>query len=713
MTALYTSIFAAAALADARAKTQRRHDWEEKIAAVKAETSELVDEEQRIIESLQAHKDDGRLDRLLRERGLGNVTNFAPLIQRRPVPSQPTRSLHTERRLHNAAAATVPVTQLIEDDAIAGLCEEEDADLQTAINEQPPSWALGSPLRTKAIQKLALQQFAIRLLLRPTIAQRYSGLPRNYPTDRDAPRINVERLLEKLNTLRVQMVDIQTKEDSKYKDLIHEESEMDAQEARAKSRSLDAELNQDLQSFMSKRMSMEELILRVSSNMLNSVNPDRTSAFRSMLITFTKSRQNDLNDLLLRTLIPNKFYMSTSLIITILAFFRKSKNLKDFDMFLQMLTGDGYEVNLGPIGHFDRRTFNGVNIVVPPLDSNSMLIYTELIQCAMRFNQPDRADAWLQAARTIGFFDNFQTLFTYIRFYSIRQDWEKGVSTLRRAVTYLVSTTNLESGLAKRLIVLMAHLCDACNKKNVSEALISAAMQSGFDPILPSEQKDIVPITDPSFQRWINAAQTAPIENVDRPLWQKCSDFAHAFGTQLSNIELSENDSKTRQFVNFAARHAQSAMSNALAEDSSRSRNPTSNTNSSSSPNSRPPTNDSSEVSALKEEVAQLRELVFEIRKQHIEASFKPHPPQDFAFPAEEPAPQPAKSQAPSQQSHQAMNVEFERASQKTTKSKSGRRASVSTKQAEKTGSTSRISRVLNQTQMAQSASSQANMENP
>lgn len=74
VTALYTSIFAAAALADAKAKTQRRHDLEEKIAAVKAEVNELVDEEHRILESLQSRRKSRGINRLLQDRGFGSVT---------------------------------------------------------------------------------------------------------------------------------------------------------------------------------------------------------------------------------------------------------------------------------------------------------------------------------------------------------------------------------------------------------------------------------------------------------------------------------------------------------------------------------------------------------------------------------------------------------------------------------------------------------------
>lgn len=671
MTALYTSIFAAATLADARSKSQRRHDWEEKIAAVKAETKELVDEEKRIIDSLQTRQGNAGFDRLLHERGFGNVTNFAPVRRRHPMQGWPTRSFHTGRSIHDAVTGTAPESSTpervpVEENIGAERDEEDDFD---------SSWVFYDPLRIKAIQKLALKQFAIRLLLRPTVAQRYSGLPRNYGTDHEVPNINVQSLLEELNNLRLRIAKIKSNKHSNYEHVVHENTAMSPDEVREKGRSLDAELWDDLQSFLAQQMSVQELILRVSTNLLSSVDPDRTFAFRNMIITFNKARQNDLNDLLLRTLLPHKFYLSTSLITTIISYHRKTKNLKDFDLFLQMLSGDGYEVNLGRIGSWERRKINGVDIDVPPLDSNNPVIYAELIRCALRFDQPDRADAWLQAARKSGFFDNFQTLSSYILFYSIRQDWEKGLSALRRAVTYLVSSTHLEVNSVGRIIVLMAHLCDSCNQKAAAHALISAAMHSGFDPCLPAQQTDVEPLVDPAFDRWAEAAKSAPMENVDRPMWQKCSDFAHSFGAHLNEHEVLEKDSRQTQMANFVAQHAENAMSSALSLERARAHTTTPDQQPSSS--TTPAESTPNEIGALREEVAQLRELVVEIRKHHIQNSLGTKSSHDPEVSPRELTSRPEKPPAKPRQRQRPLSVEFEHASPRWVKSMSSRRASM------------------------------------
>ncbi|KAJ6005840.1 hypothetical protein N7451_003784 [Penicillium sp. IBT 35674x] len=657
VTALYTSIFAVAALADAKAKTQRRNDWEEKIAAVKAEVNELVDEEQRLLKSLQSRRNARGIHRLLYNGGSGITSNLPPTTLRRTMSSQPTRSFHTDRRLINSASAEIAENYEAEEEITYEADCLEDMENMEARHAFFPSWVLQDPMRIKAIQKLALRQLAIRMLLRPTIAHRYSGLPVNYTRDFDVPQINVPSLLEELNKLRRRITELRTSETSQYADLVHELTTLSPQRVQERCKALDAELQEDLRLFTSRQMSLDEALLRTSENLLNSVDPDRTNAFRSIIVAFSQARQNDLTELLLRTILPHRFYLSTS------------PHNNDY----------GWSANLGALAPYTHRKVNGLDVVVPPMDSNSVLIYSELITCALRFNQPDRADAWLQAARRVGFFDNFNTLFCYIKFYSIRQDWEKGSAALKRAVTYLVSSTGLEKHHVERLVVLMAHLCDSCGRKDVSQALISAAMDSGFDSCIPSIQEDVDPIIDPNFVRWAQAAQSAPKENAGRPLWQKCSEFAYTFGNYLNGLETSHDDTRTQKLVSHAASHAQNAMMASLSGDPStlKDAKPKSDAMSSSS---------QSEVAQLRDEVAQLRELVFELRKHHIEASFRKdssYASSDFTYEEHTSQQSHTLSHAPSPASEtqspspMPSSVEFHKVASKAGRPKKSRKRSV------------------------------------
>ncbi|KAJ5098421.1 hypothetical protein N7532_005422 [Penicillium argentinense] len=644
VTALYTSIFAAAALADARAKSQRRNDWEEKIAAVKAEVDVLVDEEQRMIESLQRRRKTRGVNRLLRTRGFGAASNFVPASEQRVTFSPPTRSFHTAHPLSNAtttktnAADTVNTEEHEEieekwlDEENTYNLEEEHLDMEQS--EAFPSWMDKEPLRVKAIQKLALKQFAIRLLLRPAIAHRYSGVKMNYEADLEIPKINVDRLLGELNAIRNRISHLRTNREANFDDLVQGLSKRGSYNKKASRLrdQLDLELQDDIQLYERKQMSLQELLLRISGNIMESVEPDRTDAFRAMIGAFARTRQNDLNELLLRTIIPNFFYFSTSLIITIFAFYRKTKNLRDFDQFLRMLSGRGWPINIGNLGTWRIMTMNGLELVVPPLDSNNPILYVELIVASLRFDQPDRADAFLQAARKAGFFDSFVTLAAYLRFCSIRQDWNKGLTVLRRAITYLVASTSPAETHVPRILTRMVQLCDSCNRQDVSQVLIDAAVHSGFDPSIPLNQHDIFPIVDRAGERWKRAAETTPIENINRPLWQKCYDFAIIFGEHLKKLEESDSGISSHQYERLSAQYSHHAMNASLAGISTQTTTGRATSKSAPSP---PPESDPSqeeaqlhntqaeELSAMKIEMAQLRQLVFQLREHHIESSFK------------------------------------------------------------------------------------------
>ncbi|OQE27875.1 hypothetical protein PENSTE_c004G02870 [Penicillium steckii] len=671
VTALYTSIFAAAALADARAKTQRRNDWEEKIAAVKAEVDDLVDEEQRILESLHTRRKPRGVHRLLQIRGFGTTSNFTSAPKQRVTLARPTRSYHTKRGLANATAAEIQDQLLEETDVF----DPEEDDM--VLEQKPlPGWVLKEPLRMKAIQKLALKQFAIRLLLRPAVAHRYSGVKMDYAPDFDVPKINVDRLLDELNTIRGRMKHLREYKDASYEDLtLGLTKKMSTQGQRNKASRfrdrLDAELEEDIHLYMCQKMSLQELLLRISGNLMESVEPDRTAAFRTILMAFTRTRQNDLCEMALKMLIPNQFYLSTSLVITILAFFRKSKNLKDFDLFLQMLSGDGYAINIGFLGYYRHLKINGVDIVVPPMDSNNPVLYTELIAASLRFDQPDRADAYLQAARRAGFFDNYHTLAVYLRFYSIRQDWEKGSSALKRAITYLVSSTDPIADFVPRLLVRMVQLCDSCNRKEVSQVLIEAAVHSGFDPNIPREQDELTPIFDLEGKRWTEAAKSAT-SNEHNPLWQKCYDFASIFGEYLSRLETSESATESQKFDQFSAQYAHRSMVASLA-NLPKQKEPTP-TQPGSLPTSQsridslqesaqPQPSQSEELTSMKIELAQLRQLVFQMRKHHIETSFNDDDPfhEDHTKPSLQNLDTAHKSASDIEDPH--MSIKFERKS--------------------------------------------------
>ncbi|KAJ5423971.1 hypothetical protein N7491_009187 [Penicillium cf. griseofulvum] len=577
VTALYGSIFAAAAIADASVKDRRRHDWDEKDCRGQGRSERVGGRRRAHFGVITITKRRPRTQSSNPSEGIQHCCSLT-CRDSPPTSFNRIRAFHTERTRFNAVGARMVENQPAEEDEHT--IDEQDESEIFLPQETLPSWVLEDDLRLKAIQKLALRQFAIRILLRPAIAHRYSGISMNYAADFETPS-----------------------------DITQDYAASQLGEMQRERETLDAELTNDIQVYTSQQMSLQELLMRISNNILSSRDPDRPTAFRLMIMAFGQTRQNDLVELLLRTLLPNRFFLNPSLVITIITFFRKSKNLKDFDLFLKMLGGEGYSVNLGSRGVYKHRTVNGMDLIVPSLNSSNPVIYAALIGAALRFDQPDRADAWLQAARGGGFFDSWETLFTYLRFYSIRRDWDKGVNVLKRAVTYLLSSTDHRVDSVERLLGRMVGLCDSCDRLDASDALVRAAVHSGFDPRLLSRQSDSGPFVHADPKRWSKAAKQTPRENIDRPLWQKCYDFGNTFGEYLSKIEVPAENTFARRNAKLADQHADNALFTALG----RGRTPASGEEQTPAGNTV-----NEDISSLKGEVAQLRELIYELRKHHI-----------------------------------------------------------------------------------------------
>ena len=561
ITAFYSSIFAGAALADARFKNKRRAEWEEKIAAVNEEIGVLLDEEKRLLSTLDSRRRRRSVNGAVQTRSYSTAipsSNFEP---HRLREEEDASNIHHEHEAGSrfdggVATATDGGFEDLED-----LKKDDEMDLET---EPVPGWLSGPFLQQKAVQLLAMKQLAIRLLLRPSIGHNYAAVQMNYPADFDAPRMNVSNLLDELNRLRNRIRYVKENEMENIDDIVHGLRSKSAYEIRRERIRLDSEMDRDTEIYISGRMSLEELLLRLASNLTQSTDPDRPVAFKYMLLAFGHTRQNDLGKMVLRTLLPHAFLLNSPLIITILHFLRKTKDLKNFDLFLNMLRGEGYPVNLGKMPLFKQKVINGIDLTVPALDSSNPVLYSAMIMAALRFDQPERADAFLQAARVTGFMDDYTTLFAYLRYCAIRKDWWSGLSSLKRAVAYLASTTAHIEEKTERLIVWMVHMCDECQKHDLSEILIKATMDSGFDPGIGEKQWDIHFPSDPDYERWQKAAESAGSEMRAMPFEDKCFSFANVAGDILNGVEESSDPAQVRQ--KKAGQFSQSLLSAVLAK---------------------------------------------------------------------------------------------------------------------------------------------------
>lgn len=568
VTALYGSIFAGAAIADAMAKRKRRQEWDEKIAAVQEEIDELMDEERRLLESLSTRKPrqhstttiqsrsyragssmgsiESRNTQLLANRAFSTKT----LAKENPPADENATNdymdednrttIAQETDIDKAASAekiSFNETKYIDEETIEEADEDDYGDfddgfstMNTIVPRPEPDfiWEQSSIVRIKAIQKLAIQQLTYRFLLRPSVAHDYSGLPVEYRLD-DSSGAHTNVLLSRLRGIRQRLYSLKYIRNSAYDDLM---SNVDLEELdglRTERERYDLLLKQDIDQFMKNKIRLSQLLSLISENLSICEDPDRPEAFSLLITFFNRLHQNDLSDMVIKCLVPNLFKLSTPLIVAIVTHFRKTKNLKDFDLFLQMLRGEGgYPVNLRTL--WVKKNVNGITVTVPPTGSFSPLLITSVITATLRFDQPEKAEAYLHVARVHGFVDNMATLTAFLRFYGIRNDFESGSSTLVNALNFMSSTSEHEEDRVSRLILCMADFSARCGRHYLCEMFLDAAVRSGFDCRLAHVSEHSKSETNyllGTLKQWrraqINSA--AEFSQQDLTLHEKCTKF--------------------------------------------------------------------------------------------------------------------------------------------------------------------------------------------
>ncbi|CEL03233.1 hypothetical protein ASPCAL04390 [Aspergillus calidoustus] len=639
VTAFYTSIFAAAAWVDARTKVKRRLEWEEKIAAVKEEVNELVNEEQRLLEALASRAS---------RASTRTVNPFSRALQARSYSSQSkprNRNIQATRKLppryvgtadkelskFNEQMESAVISEL--DQQISDRVSDDTDTFDMALDgERIPAWLETSLVRGKAIRRLALKQLAIRLLLRPAIAHSYAGVLQNYSGSDSLPKLDVASLLQELDSTRRRLNQLKSDPNHPIDDLIGDIAVVRLKDAVHESIQVGKTIRHDTGLYSNNQMPLEELLLRLSSNLLQIKDPDQTNAYKLMILAFTKTRQNDLAELVIKTILPYKFPLNASLISTILNYFRKSKDLKGFDLFLQMLRGGGYPIDMGNLAFYKEIEINGLKITVPPTPSANVVVYAVLIKACLRFDQPERADAYLSAARANGCLDDFAILMAYLEFYTIRRDWEKGLQLLQRCLAFIVSSSAHDLDKVGRLVVMMVHLSDECEKLDVSDVIIEAAINSGFDWRIAEEQADIVSNIDPDLHRWQTAARlltSGKIESMGRDI---CYAFVRSVKEHLDSLPESKEESSASRLHKHAGLYSKqllsSIMSGISVQSKTEDRGHTAQSghlqpsqagefegNGSSATSESTVTSKNQDLEALKHEVAQLRRIVFHLSR--------------------------------------------------------------------------------------------------
>lgn len=520
---------------DADAKMKRRNEWDKKIGEVKEEVKVMRDEEILMLENISS-----------RRRRRAPTT---PLIRRRHYSTMPAYASPTPPKIRqdellreDIGKDTLETHELPLSDPALDVAGQPDLDGDSSTpGYETSNWVSNDPLRTRAIQRLATKQLAIRFMLRPTLAHNYSGTRMNYAPDFELPKLNTEELLDELNSIRRRINTLKYSESQEILDPLLEDSLWsDSVKLREERQQLDDQLFSLLR-LRSREFSSPELLLRICDNLLSTQEPISPTAMSLLIQHFVWSRENDIVTIILRTLLPSRILLSTSVIMSTLNFYNRARDLHGFESFLRRLQGVGGAVNI-PKRWTTSRVGN-VEVAVPPAPGHPY-VFTELICASIKFEQFEKADAWTQIMRQTGYGEDHAVLGTYLRCYAEKSDWEKGAPFLLKAVTFIMSTRSHKDGAIERLIVYMLLLCRACQKPQLLSDIIFAAIESGFQWEPAYNKSDRIPLIQEVLISWRNAAKESTTSTTsDRTTAEKCYSFGTKIGEPIRKA-ISNNETE-------------------------------------------------------------------------------------------------------------------------------------------------------------------------
>lgn len=471
-TLLLTPILATALLADTSWKDKRRKDWAQRIAQVEAETEEI---QSRALHSWQA------LQSRALSLGAGQQRRqFSNSASRpRDIVSLPIEEIEQEPEWFEAVAKER------KDSAVEAQDEEGEYAFEPAQQEQDSSDRLRRMLAIKLALNLTIY---INTGVSPSKVRREVRIPDwtdDFKYDLDIYQ-DLTSLMNRMRQLCSSLEDLKLALPEGAvpvkREIMDENSQM-----------LQEEICDISERYTARNLSLPEFITQYTLAVLRSTAAPTSRAYHAMFRGLSKGSGLDqpCHDLAMQTLFTwerSRLPICDYDLCVILTELGRRKHVQKFDGLMRDLTMSPSPINASK---WTWERANDVQVPVPI--SYNPAILMSLIHCALRFDQPQKAEAWSEILRKTWMDINeptqrtpLQQLFTnWMRYYEVQGNWRKGVAWLDAARKWAISIASFDMYSLQRLTVGMLTLCFACGKSQEYEEILSAVIDSGIPAMNP------------------------------------------------------------------------------------------------------------------------------------------------------------------------------------------------------------------------------------
>ncbi|KIX08357.1 uncharacterized protein Z518_03013 [Rhinocladiella mackenziei CBS 650.93] len=210
---------------------------------------------------------------------------------------------------------------------------------------------------------------------------------------------------------------------------------------------------------------------------------------------------------------------------------------------LQTITRSDSVLNL--VNKWERVHVNGLDLPVPA--SLNPLILQALVYAGLRCEQPERAEGWLSLLQQTDYGTMWKdnVFRSFLSYYTVHGNWEKGKLWLRRSVQHASSIASVTLDGFARVILRMLDLCVGCRKLPEYTMILDAAVNAGIvtptNHRNPNDRRSIRPRLRSILLEWDSMpvpenAVSLSVEEKVRAFQESCKPLIeHFYGSSPEN----------------------------------------------------------------------------------------------------------------------------------------------------------------------------------
>ncbi|KAI1610906.1 hypothetical protein EDD37DRAFT_353837 [Exophiala viscosa] len=464
-TLLLAPVLAAVFIVDTSWKGKQRRDWDERLSVIQEEINQIHEREQRIKSALRLRaRSNGALGQ---RRGYATAAHahidFDDGEVEVEVPTWEEDGMTDEGMPQIRRPISHELTPLVQD-------------LEPGRIYKDGMFSPEEMANFHRYHRLNAIMLSLRMLLHLQIGPSpfFALAPDETQADAGdvAFRQDPNQLVELLRATRTEMRRLKHR-----RDLFVVSSHINAQASKSE---LSNRIRTLTTSFDAGNITLSELINGFGQSILQTTEVPSTMAYVMLIRSLSKVGSFSLAYHVMGALKNSTLPLSDDAIFHILFQIGQACDSRSLNHILPLITRSDEQLNVA--SKWERTIVNDLELPVP--SSLDVRLLQVLVYAALRCQQPERAEAWMSMLREMdyGSFRKNHLFRSFLAYYTMHGNWEKGKIWLRRAVEHASSIAAYTADGFTRMIYRMLDLCVRCRKLPEYTMILEAAVTSGIRP---------------------------------------------------------------------------------------------------------------------------------------------------------------------------------------------------------------------------------------